>query len=46
MERLIDFIIGDAVTFEPRAIVGIIVFVCIFDGFSFLVSGITKGVRR
>ena len=45
MENLINFIIGDATTFEPRAIVGIIVFVLIFDGLSFMVASLTGGRR-
>lgn len=44
MENLINFIIGDATTFEPRAVVGLIVFVCIFDGFAFMISSF--GGRR
>lgn len=42
MENLINFILGDATTFEPRAIVGIMVFVIIFDGLSFMVSALTN----
>lgn len=40
MENLINFIVGDATTFEPRVLVGLIVFVCIFDGFAFMISSL------
>ncbi len=40
MENLINFIIGESTTFEPKTVVGIIVFVIIFDGLAFMVSAI------
>lgn len=46
MGNLINFITGGAETFTPDAIVGIIVFVTIFDGLSFLVASALSGVRR
>lgn len=46
MENLINFITGGAETFTPSAIVGIIVFVTIFDGLSFLIASVMSGVRR
>lgn len=45
MENLINLIVGDATTFEPRAVVGLIVFVCIFDGLAFMISGLLGGKR-
>lgn len=49
MQNLIDFITGGVTEFTPQTIVGIIVFVLIFDGIMGVVSecvGISKGGRR
>lgn len=46
MENLISYIVGDATTFEPRVIVGLIVFVLLLDGICSLVGNMVKGVKR
>lgn len=46
MEEIINFIVQDATTFEPKVMVGIIVFVLILESLMTLVGNITKGVRK
>lgn len=46
MENLINSIIGDATTFEPRALIGIIVFVLINESLCRLLGNLVKGVQR
>lgn len=45
MENLINFIIGSDANFTPRSIVGIMVFIIIFDGLAYMISSI-GGARK
>ena len=46
MSSLINFITGGAETFTPAVLVGLFVFVSIWDGLCNLLSSFSKGVRR
>ena len=46
MSDLIQYITGGSTEFTPAVLVGLIVFLCIFDGLCGLVGAIIKGVKR
>lgn len=46
MSDLVQFICGEATSFEPCVLVGLIVFVIIFDGISFMVGSVIGAIRR